>query len=333
MDSFVYLDSPDSAKVQPLYVLHGDEEFLKRQVLKKLRRCLFGADAGDAPVSVVAGDKATFADVFDEVESVGLFTSRRLVVVDNADPFVSKHRPQLEAKLGKLSAAGVLVLDVKTWAGNTRLAKMVPASMTIVCKGLPVFRLADWCVKWALSQQQKQLSAPAASHLVDLIGPDMGLLDQEILKLAIYVGAKPRIDVNDVDRLVGHSRGENIWHIFDAIAEGRNAEALAMLGRLFDQGEEPMRLMGAFGSQMRKLARAARLSAQGKRIGEAMEAVGIAPFALKNTENQLRHLGRRRTEKLYDWLLEATMGMRGDSSLSERTLIERMLVRMCGKNA
>src|ERR1700677_3756146 len=279
MDCFVYLDAADSAKAQPLYVLHGDEDFLKRQVLKKLRRCVFGADVDEAPVSVVAGDKATFADVFDELDTVGLFTARRLVIVENADPFVSKHRTQLEERVGKMSGSGVLVLDVKTWAGNTRLAKMVPASMTIVCKAPPPYKVPAWCVEWAKSQQGKQLSSPAATHLVDLIGPDMGLLDQEILKLAIYVGDKTRIEVSDVDRLVGHSRGENIWHIFDAVAEGRNADALAMLGRLFDQGEEPMRLIGGFGSQMRKLAQAARLTAQGKRVTEVLEAVGVPPFA------------------------------------------------------
>ena len=331
MDSLVFLDGPDSAKVQPYYVLHGDEDFLKRQVLKKLRRCVFGTDDSEAPVTTVAGDKASFAEVFDELDSVGLFTSRRMVVVDNADPFVTKHRPQLEDKLPKLSGSGVLVLDVKTWAGTTRLAKMTPAAVTLVCKGPPPFKLPGWCVAWALSQQKKQLTGPAAAHLTELIGPDMGLLDQEILKLAIYVGSRARIDVADVDRLVGHSRAENIWHIFDAIAADKNADALTMLGRLFDQGEEPIRLMGAFGLQMRRLAQAARLVAQGKRMTEALESVGVPNFTLKSTENQLRHLGRRRAEKLYDWLLEVNMGMRGDSPLSERTLVERMLVRMCGK--
>jgi DNA polymerase-3 subunit delta len=331
MDSLTYLDSPDSAKVQPLYVLHGDEDFLKRQVLKKLRRCLFGTEANGAEVSVVTGDKATLADVFDELDSVGLFTSRRLVVVDNADPFVTKFRPQLEQKLAKLSGAGVLVLDVKTWPATTRLAKMIPATVTIVCKTPPTAKVPAWCVQWALSQQEKQLSSPAASHLVDLIGPDMGLLDQEILKLAIYVGKKARIDVSDVDKLVGNSRAENVFHIFDAIAQGRNADALGMLGRLFDQGEPPMKLMGAFGMMMRRLAQGGRLAAQGKSVTEALESLGVQYFALKNTENQLRHLGRRRAEKLYDWLMEVSMGMRGDSPLGDRTLVERMLVRMCGK--
>ena len=61
---------------------------------------------------------------------------------------------------------------------------------------------------------------PAARLLVDLIGSDMGLLDQEILKLAIYIGDGKRIDSGVVDLLVGNSRAENTWKIFDLIGNG-----------------------------------------------------------------------------------------------------------------
>ena len=48
---------------------------------------------------------------------------------------------------------------------------------------------------------------PPPICLCELVGPEMGLLDQELLKLAIYVGDRKRIDVDDVDKLVGRSRG------------------------------------------------------------------------------------------------------------------------------
>ena len=135
-------------------------------------------------------------------------------------------------------------------------------------------------------------------------------------------------NVGDVDRLVGQSREENVFKILDAFVEGRSAEAMTALGRLFDRGEAPLRLLGAFGFQLRRLAQAARLVALGKNLTAALEEVGVLAWGLKSAENQLRHLGRRRAERLYDWLLEINMGMRGDSPLSERTLIERMMVRL-----
>ncbi len=54
-------------------------------------------------------------------------------IVEEADAFVSEHRAELEDYVAR-PANGVLVLDVKTWAANTRLAKAVAVSgRTIEC--------------------------------------------------------------------------------------------------------------------------------------------------------------------------------------------------------
>ncbi len=327
MDALAFL-AQSSAKIGPLYVLHGDEAFLKRHALLALRQRALGPDSDEAGVSTHPGDKAQFAGVWDELQTAPFFAPRRLVIVDNADPFVTRFRALLEKKISALPATGVLVLDVKLWPANTRLAKMVDQAATIVCKAPTGFKLQGWCTTWSAAAYGKQLPAAAAQLLVDLAGADMGQLDQELQKLAVYVGDKAKIDVADVDRLVGRNRAENTWKIFDALAEGRSAEALRMLDRLFDQGEEPMRMLGAFGSQLRKLAQAGRLAVQGMSVGAALQQVGVPPFGLAGAERQLRHLGRHRAAKLYDWLLEINMGLRGGSSLPERTQFERLLLRL-----
>ena len=63
---------------------------------------------------------------------------------------------------------------------------------------------------------------------MDLIGPEMGQLDQELRKLAVYVAKSAKIEVNDVDELVGRGRTANAFKIFDALAEGKVAEGLAI---------------------------------------------------------------------------------------------------------
>jgi DNA polymerase-3 subunit delta len=326
MDSLAFLKS--TAPIGPLYVLHGDEPFLKRQVMQAIRARALGSDSTDDVPAVHAGDKATFAEVYDELQTVPFFVARRIVVVDGADPFVTRYRTQLEKIIGNLPASGVLVLDVKSWAANTRLAKMVDSAATIVCKAPPAYKLPPWCTEWAAAQHQKQLPAAAAGLLVDLVGTEMGLLDQEIMKLAIYVGERKKIDVADVDRLVGNSRAESTWKIFDALAASQSPEALAILDRALDQGEEPLKIMGAFSMQLRRLAQAARLGTQGMNLRAALGQAGVPPFAVDSAERQLRHLARARSLRLYDWLLEVNMDLRGESPLGERTLLERFLLRL-----
>ena len=189
-------------------------------------------------------------------------------------------------------------------------------------------RLPEWCVRWCAAEHGKQLVAAAARLLVDLVGAEMGLLDQEMAKLAAYVGDAKRIDAADVDALVGNSRAENTWKIFDLIGDGQTGEALTLLDRLFDQGEDPFRLLGAFSMQLRRLAQAGRLAVQGTPPAAALEAVGVPPFGRAAAEKQMRRLGRRRLGQLYDWLLQTDLGLKGMSPLPPRTLFERLVVEL-----
>jgi DNA polymerase-3 subunit delta len=328
MDSFAFLERTGRLKACPVYAVVGDEPFLKRQVLSALRVLVLGPEGDELGLSTFPGEKATRAAVLDEVETLPFLGARRLVVVEAADAFVTRERAWLEKYVSAPSKAGVLVLDVQTWPANTRLAKLLPAEATVVCKTPAMRSLPEWCRSWCPSRHGKDLAPAAANLLVELVGADMGQLDQEMAKLSLYAGAAPRVEAADVDTLVGNSRAESAWKIFDLIGSGQPAQALSFLDRLFDQGEDPFRLLGAFSAQLRKLARAARLVARGMSAPAALGQVGVPPFGLDAAQTQMRHLGRRRLDRLFDWLVEIDLGLKGSSKLPARTLLERLVVRL-----
>jgi DNA polymerase-3 subunit delta len=330
MDSLTFLEKPDRMPLRPVFVLHGDEAFLKRQVLAALQQRVLG-DAGEAfGLSTHAGDRATFAAVVDELTTLPLFAPRRLIVVENADPFVTRFRSNLEKHVAKIAdnkdPRGVLVLDVKTWPANTKLAKLL-AEGTVTCKALPAARLPAWCVQRAATHG-KQLPQAAAQLLVDLVGPEMGQLDQELAKLAVHAGDAKRIDAAAVDALVGRSRTETVWKIFDAIGAGQPGRALAILDQMLEQGDDPMAVLGGFSWQLRKLAQVYRLTRLGRSLPAALEELGVSAFSGRGLEQQLRALGRRRAERLFDWLLEVDLGMKGGSALPPRLLLERLIIHL-----
>jgi DNA polymerase-3 subunit delta len=328
MDAITFLERGDKAKVQPVYAVHGDEAFLKRRVVAALRRLVLGPGDDAFSVSTFAGDTVSFATVHGELRTLPFLAPRRLVVVENADPFVKQERARLEQYLAAPAETGVLVLDVLTWQTNTRLAKLLPEAAVLVCKAPAAHKLPEWCVAWCRDQHNKELTLGAARLLVDLTGPEMGLLDQELQKLATYVGDAKRIDNSVVELLTGDSRAENTWKIFELIGNGQTGEALTFLDRLFDQGEDPMRLLGAFSMQLRRLAQVARLHAQGTPLEAAQEQLGVPPFVRRSMVQQMRKLGQARLDSLYDWLLETDLGMKGSSQLPPRTLLERLVVRL-----
>jgi DNA polymerase-3 subunit delta len=332
MDCHAFLERAGRTKVLPYYFLTGDEEFLKRQVVAKLRALIFGADGDEFGLSTHTGDKAVFATIRNELETSPFLSPRRLVVIEQADLFVTNYRAALEKYVTEPVPTATLVLAVKSLPATTHLAKLVDSAATVVCKAPAAYKLPQWCVGWAASQHQKKLALPAAQLLVDLTGPEMGLLDQELTKLAVYVGASPSIETADVDKLVGRSREEETFKIFEAIGSGQMGAALAILDDLFDQGDDAHRILGAFSYQLRRLAQIARLNEGGSSLVAAFEQLKIHLFQRPKYDQQLRHLGPARIHQLYTWLLETDLGLKGFSQLPPRTLMERLAVRLAQRD-
>lgn len=333
MDALQFLKAT-TANRRPVYALVGDEPFLKRHARERIISTAIGDADPEFAVGVYAGDKLDFSTARNELETLPFLAPCRVVVVEDADDFVAKNRPALEAYVARPSSVGVLVLDVDSFPETTKLAKALPDAAKVVCKAPPAYRLHDlrpWCVAWAKSAHNKKLAADAAELLLELVGPSMGLLDQELGKLAVAVGARPEVTAADVERMVGRSKAADVFRILDAIGEGKAGEALSVVEELFGEGEDPMAVMGPLWGGLRRLATVGRLHlAEGHPLGPAMDAAGVPKYEKirRSFERQLRHLGRRRLDKLTDWLVELNLGLKGGSALPERVQVERLIVML-----
>ncbi|QDU24064.1 DNA polymerase III subunit delta [Urbifossiella limnaea] len=330
MDALPFLAAVAKSKRQPVYVLAGDEDFLKRRCRDAIIHAALGdADAAFA-VGTYAGDKLDFSTVRNELDTLPFLSPCRVVVVDAADTFVTAHRPALERYAAAPSAAGVLVLDVKAFPENTKLAKALPDAAKVHCKAPPAYKLGAWVQEWARAGHGKKLSPDAAALLIDLAGNTMGQLDQELEKLAVAAGAKSTIEAADVHRLVGRSQGADVFRILDAIGEGKPAAALTILERLFAEGVAPMGVLAPMMAQLRKLAAVGRLTADGQALGPAMDAAKVPawPQARESFQRQVRWLGRRRLDALSGWLVEIDRDLKGGSPLPEKVQVERLVVRL-----
>ena len=328
MDALAFLDKAAKAKRQPVYAFVGDEDFLKRRV----RAAVIAAALGDADpafaVSVFAGDKLDFSTVRNDLETLPFLSPCRIVVVESADKFVTDNRPVLERYVAKPSPSNVLILDVKTFPETTKLAKALPDGAKVACKAPPPAKLAPWCVGWAKATHGKKLTPDAADLLADRVGPAMGLLDQEIEKLAVAVGANPTIEAADVDRLVGRSKAANVFAILDLIGEGKPGAALGILEALFAEGEDPMAILGPLTWQLRQLAAIGRFCAEGQSVDQGMESANVPRFRRESYQKQVRWLGRRRLDQLTTWLVEINYGVKGGIALPPRVQLERLLVKL-----
>lgn len=321
---------PNSLEVRPIYVIFGDDELLRAEAWTAIRRRVLG-DADDFAVSRFDGDAASFADINDELATLPFFGSHRVVLLDSADSFVTAHRPALERLAESVPACGVLVIRVKSWPSTTRLAKIViKCGVAIDCKPPAGAQLSGWCRNWALARYRKRLTTDAAQLLVEFSNGGLAALDTELNKLSCYVGSRRDITADDVDQLVTAGRVETIWQMAAYAAGGQASKALETLDRLLVSGEAPVGLLAAMATQLRRLGRAARLLLAGTPMNRALDEAGFPewPKARDEARVQLQKLGPERLDRLFDWLLETDLGMKGFSELSPRVLLERFIVRL-----
>jgi DNA polymerase-3 subunit delta len=206
---------------KPVHALIGEDSFLQLQKLGEIRTQL-GREIQTAEFD---GEKAELAEVLDELRSFAMFGGGgKLVLIRNADEFISRYREQLEDYLAKPSTSGVLVLRVKTLPKNQRIYKLIEkVGQVETCD--PPRDIAGWVVARGKAVHKLAVDPPAARLLAELIGADLGRLDNELAKLALQV-ASGKVTSEAVMQSVSFQREQEMYALTNELALGRPAEAL-----------------------------------------------------------------------------------------------------------
>lgn len=332
MHATAFLQKPDAAELRPIVVLHGGEAGLKDAVRRVILERLFANDEDAASGLIrLTGRDTEWRRVRDELSTVSMFGDRRVVIVEEADDFISAHREQLEAYFSKPSRQSLFILDVKTWRSNTRLAKKLrDVGLELDCSELKGAALFTWLTGRAKSEYGKQLTRDSAALVVELAGSGLSLLEQELAKLVAYIGDRDRIGVEDVRAVVGGWRAETTWQMTDAVRDGQPAAALVALGKLLHAGEAPQKILGGVNFVFRKCARATELARDGATLRGALQQAGVFPQQIDATERYLRRIGRPRAERIRTRLLEADRGLKGGSRVGGQLQLELLLLELAG---
>jgi DNA polymerase-3 subunit delta len=173
-----------------------------------------------------------------------------------------------------------------------------------------------------------ELPVDGARLVLELVGPEAGVLAAEVEKLAIYAGDSKHVERGDITKLVGGGRVETIWKALDAATTGEGRVALELLDNLLTAGEHPVGLLAAMSTSLLKIHYAGRLRAARLNIDEACRIAGISPKAVYQIRKQHAHLGPHRVDQLPGILLKADLDLKGGSLLDSRTILETLMVRL-----
>lgn len=275
---------------------------------------------------------AELASVLDDLRTLPFLTDRRLVMVREADKFITAYREQLEDYAAAPSPTGVLLIECKSMPGNTRLAKQI-AKIGQVLKfdALSAYKIPTWLTSYCKDTYGVTIEQRAAAKLADLVGTDLGMLDAELQKCVLYISDRKQITLADIEALVGQQREEQVWGILSAIGEGNQSKALQLWEEVCntDRAAEA-RAVGGIAFTVRRLLKAKRAEEGGASSSDLMRELWI------RDERQLRReLGAFTTaqvEEMLTRLLETDVAAKTGLG-SVRTSIEKFIIDMSRRSA
>ncbi len=329
--------------IPAITVLAGDAELFKRQIIERFVRELFG----DSPreVNTLQGppnDKSLgdlpLANVLDNLRTLSFLSPRRLVTIHGADAFLRAHSKALAPHLESGFAGGHLILCVDRRPDRrTRLGKDISRRGWLVSCLQPFDRPPPWqpnapawdspLSHWLCGHARTKglhLDPQTAFALHDRVGADLSLLDEELDKIKIYLAEKgtSKIDAETVVAVSGDLREDSIFAVVDLFLEGRRADTIQAVERLFRNGYHSdsglvvdpagisLPLISTLLNRLRSLRRAHALSRTGAGPDDWIrEGVVRKPF-LSRFQRQLRATPPQRLVRLIDRLYDADRGIK-----------------------
>lgn len=310
--------------IKPVYILYGSDEFLRdssrRQVIQQ------AVGEADPQVCISSYDSdVELAVVLDELRTLPFLAPHRVVVISQADAFISAHREGLEKYLQSPSSNGTLILQTISWPATTRLYKLVAkAGEAINCSVPDRQDLAAW-VRKAATKRGKEITDDATQMLVQWVGRDLSGLDAEIEKLSLYAHERPQIAAQDVNTLVTATAGPDAFALTNHLTTGDAAAALKTLEQMLTKRGEEFRTLGMIGWHLRKVLSAHQAIKAGASVDQAIPKMPWSQADAFKTLLRRRSLGKVLGD--FRRMLKADLSMK--SGAEPKAALQELIVQLC----
>ncbi len=249
-----------------IYVIAGKEQSRVSAQCQALLEQLLEPEARMTGLLSVDGAQAQIAEILDELRTMPFLTPQRVVVVKDAEEFVSRNRPALENYFDHPSETGILILTVGKWLKSTKLAKKLSKAGKLIDLQPPKRgELGRYIIDHARHANDKALDRNAAALLIDLMGENLTQLCNEVDKLALFARGDKTITVQHVEALAGHNRVFGAFEVIEAMMAGRAMQAIERLRNMFAEDKSAeYTVVGAFAYHLRRLFQAKAMLEKGE---------------------------------------------------------------------
>ncbi len=297
--------------ISPVYFFFGEEKYLQEELIKHIGQAYLGFDY-DFGFEKLDGQLLDFEEIFERLDEDGLFSKRRLLVIDEV-PFlnVSRKADGTDAKGSDDSTvvkekeaaelldkyltvhnkgrepSSILVLLATRVDRRKKIFKVIDRKAVVVeCSPLKGEALADWIRKRA-ERLGKKIERTAVERLLMAGDHNLHYLSTELEKYSAYIGDKENfISSEVVDLLFSGDLMADVFKLADALAERNLFKADNLLQLLLSRREKPLLIFFMLVRHYRLLLNARCFMDEGLPPAQFASTLAVQPFVARKLREQ-----------------------------------------------
>lgn len=340
------------SKFYPFYLLFGEEKYLQEDLTCRLSEFYLGKDA-DFGRETIEGDAVDLEGLLDRISDSGLFSDRRLLIVDNPPYFLPAKKTEetgedrahpgnksnrgddecllLERYLETDSSSppcGIIVFRTERIDRRRRIFKfMEKRGATVECAPLKGDALAAW-IKSRAADYGKSIERAAVERIMLAGEQSLHYFSNELEKYATYLGKRENvITAKTVELLFSGDLQGDVFKMSDAIAAGNLEKAQGMLDLLIRKREAPLLIFFMLVRHYRLLLQAHCLLDQGLSQQDFNTALAVHPFVARKMREQAVSFNRKVLENILVALQDADLQIK-TGEVGPTSALELLLIRI-----
>lgn len=326
----------------PVYLLHGEETYLRDEVLATFRKKLLPGEVSDFNLDVLDGSEVTPEVVVGVANTLPFMSDKRLVIVQEVEWFKSRKKTATEDVEDKGSDQEKILLD---YLANPLLSTCLVFTASSIDRKKKLYKavekagqvveftpfkgkeLNDWIGR-KVHLMGKKIAPDAMARLITALGSNLRLMENELQKLVFYIGSREQITREDVADMVSKTVENSIFDLVDAVGERKYNLALQLINEMLFYGEPPVKILYMIIRQFRIIYAAKIMHQQGYSEKQVASKVQVHPFVAQKCIRQGRNFTTGELDKALYKLLQADEAMK--TGKQEPVLaMERLIVELC----
>ncbi|MCI9429239.1 MAG: DNA polymerase III subunit delta [Lachnospiraceae bacterium] len=239
-----------TGQLKKVYLLWGQEAYLRKQYRDRLRSALAGEDTMNC--HYFQGKDTDTGEIIDLAETLPFLAPRRVIIVEDSGLF-KKGGEALAEYLERAADAAYFVFIEEEVDKRSRLYKAVKETGRITEFSVQDENtLCRWIAGMA-AREKKGITEHSIRYFLEKTGTDMANIRMELEKLFCYTADRNTITEEDIDKICTRKVSNQIFDMISALAEKKQKKALALYYDLLALKEPPMRILFLIGRQFNLL--------------------------------------------------------------------------------